>query len=109
MELYPEEAPALGFEKRTLDYVLTINQDGTLTDTFKTDEECVVSRPASNKTSAPVADVLWGDEKYMLNIVDNSILDEPGKHCNEIIKFNYTFYIRAINISYHIWFSYCNP
>ena len=86
MELYPEEAPALGFEKRTLDYVLTINQDGTLTDTFKTDEECVVSRPASNKTSAPVADVLWGDEKYMLNIVDNSILDEPGKHCNEIIK-----------------------
>ena len=86
MELYPDEAPALGFEKRTLDYVLTINQDGTLTDTFKTDEECVVSRPASNKTSAPVADVLWGDEKYMLNIVDNSILDEPGKHCNEIIK-----------------------
>ena len=86
MELYPEEAPALGFEKRTLNYVLTINQDGTLTDTFKTDEECVVSRPASNKTSAPVADVLWGDEKYMLNIVDNSILDEPGKHCNEIIK-----------------------
>ena len=86
MELYPEEAPALGFEKRTLDYVLTINQDGTLTDTFKTDEECVVSRPASNKTSAPVADVLWGDEKYMLNIVDNSILDEPGKHCKEIIK-----------------------
>ena len=86
MELYPDEAPALGFEKRTLDYVLVINQDGTLTDTFKTDEECVVSRPASNKTSAPVADVLWGDEKYMLNIVDNSILDEPGKHCNEIIK-----------------------
>ena len=86
MELYPDEAPALGFEKRTLNYVLTINQDGTLTDTFKTDEECVVSRPASNKTSAPVADVLWGDEKYMLNIVDNSILDEPGKHCNEIIK-----------------------
>ena len=86
MELYPEEAPALGFEKRTLNYVLTINQDGTLTDTFKTDEECVVSRPASNKTSAPVAEVLWGDEKYMLNIVDNSILDEPGKHCNEIIK-----------------------
>ncbi len=86
MELYPDEAPALGFEKRKLDYVLTINQDGTLTDTFKKDEECVVSRPASNKTSAPVADVLWGDEKYMLNIVDNSILDEPGKHCNEIIK-----------------------
>ena len=86
MELYPDEAPALGFEKRTLDYVLVINQDGTLTDTFKTDEECVVSRPASNKTSAPVADVLWGDEKYMLNIVDNSILDEPGKHCIEIIK-----------------------
>ena len=86
MELYPDEAPALGFEKRTLNYVLTINQDGTLTDTFKTDEECVVSRPASNKTSAPVADVLWGDEKYMLNIVDNFILDEPGKHCNEIIK-----------------------
>ena len=28
MELYPDEAPALGFEKRTLDYVLTINQDG---------------------------------------------------------------------------------
>ena len=86
MELYPDEAPALGFEKRKLDYVLTINQDGTLTDTFKKDEECVVSRPASNKTSAPVAEILWGDEKYMLNIVDNSILDEPGKHCNEIIK-----------------------
>ena len=86
MELYPDEAPALGFEKRTLNYVLTINQDGTLTDSFKKDEECVVSRPASNKTSAPVAEILWGDEKYMLNIVDNSILDEPGKHCNEIIK-----------------------
>ena len=86
MELYPDEAPALGFEKRTLNYVLTINQDGTLTDTFKTNEESVVSRPAPNKTSAPVAEILWGDEKYMLNIVDNSILDEPGKHCNEIIK-----------------------
>ena len=86
MELYPDEAPALGFEKRTLNYVLTINQDGTLADTFKTDEECVVSRPAPNKTSAPVAEILWGDEKYMLNIVNNSILDEPGKHCNEIIK-----------------------
>lgn len=86
MELYPDKTPALGFEKRTLDYVLVINQDGTLTDTFKTDEECVVSRPASNKTSGAVADILWGDEKYMLNIVDNSILDEPGKHCNEIIK-----------------------
>lgn len=86
MELYPDTAPALGFEKRTLDYVLVINQDGTLTDTYYTDVECVVSRPASNKTSGAVADVLWGDEKYMLNIVDNSILDEPGKHCNEIIK-----------------------
>lgn len=86
MELYPDKTPALGFEKRTLDYVLVINQDGTLTDTFKTDEECVVSRPASNKTSGAVADILWGDEKYMLNIVDNYILDEPGKHCNEIIK-----------------------
>ena len=86
MELYPDKTPALGFEKRTLDYVLVINQDGTLTDTFKTDEECVVSRPASNKTSGAVADILWGDEKYMLNIVDNSILDKPGKHCNEIIK-----------------------
>lgn len=86
MELYPDEAPALGFEIRTLDYVLVINQDGTLTDTFYTDVECVVSRPASNKTSGAVADVLWGDEKYMLNIVDNTILDEPGKHCVEIIK-----------------------
>ena len=86
MELYPDEAPALGFEKRTLDYVLVINQDGTLTNIYYTEVECVVSRPASNKTSAPVADVLWGDEKYMLNIVDNSIRDEPGKHCNEIIK-----------------------
>ena len=86
MELYPDTAPALGFEKRTLDYVLEINQDGTLTDTYYTDVECVVSRPAPNKTSGAVADVLWGDEKYMLNIVDNSILDEPGKHCNEIIK-----------------------
>ena len=86
MELYPDEAPALGFEKRILNYVLVINQDGTLTDTFDTDVECVVSRPASNKTSGAVADVLWGDEKYMLNIVDNSILDEPDKYCNEIIK-----------------------
>ena len=86
MELYPDEAPALGFEKRTLDYVLVINQDGTLTDIYYTDVVCVVSRPASNKTSGAVADILWGDEKYMLNIVDNSILDEPGKHCNEIIK-----------------------
>lgn len=86
MELYPDEAPALGFEKRTLDYVLVINQDGTLTDSYYTDVECVISRPASNKTSAPVAEILWGSEKYMLNIVDNSILDEPGKHCVEIIK-----------------------
>ena len=86
MELYSDEAPALGFEKRTLDYVLVINQDGTLTDSYYTDFECVISRPASNKTSAPVAEILWGSEKYMLNIVDNTILDEPGEHCVEIIK-----------------------
>lgn len=86
MELYPDEAPALGFEKRTLDYVLVINQDGTLTDTYYTDVECIVSRPASNKTSAPVANILWDSEKYMLNIVDNTIPDELGDHCKEIIK-----------------------
>lgn len=86
MELHPDEAPALGFEKRTLDYVLVINQDGTLTDSDKTDVKCIVSRPASNKTSAPVANILWDSGKYMLNIVDNTILDEPCDHCNEIIK-----------------------
>ena len=50
MELYPDEAPALGFEKRTLDYVLTINQDGIFTGEILEDTHCIVACPPSNKT-----------------------------------------------------------
>ena len=45
-----DEAPALGFEKRTLDYVLTINQDGIFTGEILEDTHCIVACPPSNKT-----------------------------------------------------------
>ena len=85
MELYPEEAPALGFEKRTLDYVLTINQDGIFTGEILEDTHCIVACPPSNKTGkkAP-ANILYDKAQYMLNF-DPDVQDEPCEFCKMII------------------------
>lgn len=85
MELYPDEAPALGFEKRTLDYVLTINQDGIFTGEILEDTHCIVACPPSNKTGkkAP-ANILYDKAQYMLNF-DPDVQDEPCEFCKMII------------------------
>lgn len=85
MELYPEEAPALGFEKRTLDYVLTINQDGIFTGEILEDNNCIVACPPSNKSGkkAP-ANILYDKAQYMLNF-DPDVQDEPCEFCKMII------------------------
>ena len=85
MELYPDEAPALGFEKRTLDYVLTINQDGIFTGEILEDTHCIVACPPSNKTGkkAP-ANLLYDKAQYMLNF-DPDVQDEPCDFCKKII------------------------
>ena len=85
MELYPDEAPALGFEKRTLDYVLTINQDGIFTGEILEDNNCIVACPPSNKSGkkAP-ANLLYDKAQYMLNF-DPDVQDEPCDFCKKII------------------------
>ena len=85
MELYPDEAPALGFEKRTLDYVLVINQDGTFTGEIIEDMNCIVACPPSNKsgTKAP-ANLLYDKAKYMLNF-NPDVQDETCDFCKMII------------------------
>ena len=85
MELYPDEAPALGFEKRTLDYVLTINPDGIFTGEILEDTHCIVACPPSNKTGkkAP-ANILYDKAQYMLNF-DPDVQDEPCEFCKMII------------------------
>ncbi len=85
MELYPDEAPTLGFEKRTLDYVLVINQDGTFTGEIIEDIDCIVACPPSNKSGkkAP-ANLLYDKAKYMLNF-NPDVQDEPCDFCKMII------------------------
>ncbi len=85
MELYPDETPALGFEKRTLDYVLVINQDGTFTGEIIEDVNCIVACSPSNKAGkkAP-ANLLYDKAQYMLNF-NPDVQDEPCDFCNMII------------------------
>lgn len=86
MELYPETVPALGFEKKKLDYLIVIKQDGTFTGEILTpDTDCMVARSPSNKTGqkAPV-NLLYDQAKYMLNF-NPDVQDEPCDFCKMII------------------------
>ncbi|MCQ2077366.1 MAG: type I-C CRISPR-associated protein Cas8c/Csd1 [Bacteroidaceae bacterium] len=83
-KLYPNEMPALGFERITMDYVIKIKEDGSFVD-VRPGFDCIAPRAVPNKTGkkAP-ANILWDSGKYMLNMT-SKIEDEPGEHCNMII------------------------
>lgn len=84
-KLYPDEMPALGFERVTMDYVIVIKEDGTFAKILS-DYDCIAPRAVSNKTGTKApANILWDSAKYMLNAGADEI-DEPSDHCKMIVE-----------------------
>lgn len=84
-KLYPDEMPALGFERVKMDYVIVIKEDGSFVEVLS-DFDSIAPRPVSNKTGTKApANILWDSAKYMLNtgVID---IDEPGIHCKMIME-----------------------
>lgn len=85
-KLYPEEMPALGFERVTMDYVIVIKEDGTFANKILSDFDCIAPRAVSNKTGTKApANILWDSAKYMLN-TEAKDLDEPSEHCKMVME-----------------------
>lgn len=85
-KLYPDEMPALGFERVTMDYVVVIKEDGTFANTILSDYDCIAPRAVSNKTGTKApANILWDSAKYMLNAGAEDI-EDPSDHCKMIIE-----------------------
>lgn len=84
-KLYPDEMPALGFERVTMDYVIVIKEDGTFAKILS-DYDCIAPRAVSNKTGTKApANILWDSAKYMLNAGAEDI-EAPSDHCKMIIE-----------------------
>ncbi len=85
-KLYPEEMPALGFERVTMDYVIVIKEDGTFANIILSDYDCIAPRAVSNKTGTKApANILWDSAKYMLNAGVEDI-DTPSSHCKMVME-----------------------
>lgn len=84
--VYGDKVPPLGFEQKTLEYVIHISKEGDFLDVL-TDQECFAPRAAANKTSGVEPNILWDSAKYMLNFDGkNTIEDEPNTYCKSIIE-----------------------
>lgn len=85
-KLYPDEMPALGFERVTMDYVIVIKEDGTFANTILSDYDCIAPRAVSNKTGTKApTNILWDSAKYMLNAGVEDI-DKPSIHCKMVME-----------------------
>lgn len=85
-KLYPDEMPALGFERVTMDYVIVIKEDGSFANTILSDYDCIAPRAVSNKTGTKApTNILWDSAKYMLNAGVEDI-DKPSIHCKMVME-----------------------
>lgn len=86
-ELYSDEVAPLGFDVSDLEFVLVINQDGTLNDIILNNIRCIVAQPPSNKTGTKApTNMLYDSAKYMLNY-DGKEIKNSGYtwHCEQVM------------------------
>lgn len=84
-EIYGDQIPPLGFERRTMEYVILISKEGVFKKVI-TDQDSFVPRAAPNKTSGVEPNILWDSAKYMLNDDDSGeIPNKYNDHCKSIV------------------------